>query len=152
MQSPWHCPFMRRSIRNINIPSPPGKPRAFELLKIDLFKFPPPWADIAFKYPSTGFDCQMPLLKIKCFQWSTNVAKIFSKGLDSFLVELVLGFEQIASSAIPRGENLSVIYPLFISYVFDIATDKCFLKYLTITYLTITYLQKQYKAFSAPFT
>ena len=35
---------------------PPGKPRAFELLKIELFKFPPPWAKIAFKYPTLALD------------------------------------------------------------------------------------------------
>ena len=33
--------IMRRSNRNFNIPAP-GKPRAFELLKIGSFKFPPP--------------------------------------------------------------------------------------------------------------
>ena len=49
---------MRRSIRNINIPPPPpGKPRAFELLKIELFKFPPPWAKIAFKYIGLHWIC-----------------------------------------------------------------------------------------------
>ena len=52
--------LMRRSIRNINI-TPPGKPRAFELLKIELFKFPPPWAKIAFKYPTLALD-----LTVKC--------------------------------------------------------------------------------------
>ena len=31
------------------------------------------------------------------------------------------------ASVIPQGENLSVIYPLFISWVFNIATDKCLL-------------------------
>ena len=31
-------------------------PRAFELLKIDLFKFPPPCAKIAFKYPTLVLD------------------------------------------------------------------------------------------------
>ena len=35
---------------------PPGKPRAFELLKIELFKFPPPWTKIAFKYPTLALD------------------------------------------------------------------------------------------------
>ena len=30
------------------------------------------------------------------------------------------------ASVIPRGENLSIIYPLFISCVFNIETDKCF--------------------------
>ena len=56
----FHGVIMRRSIRNINIP-PPGKPRAFELLKIELFKFPPPWAKIAFKYPTLALD-----LTVKC--------------------------------------------------------------------------------------
>ena len=42
-------------------PPPPGKPRAFELLKIELFKFPPPWAKIAFKYPTIALD-----LTVKC--------------------------------------------------------------------------------------
>ena len=51
--------LMRRSIRNINIP-PPGKPRAFEFLKIELFKFPPPWAKIVFKYPTLALDFKCP--------------------------------------------------------------------------------------------
>ena len=42
-------------------PPPPGKPRAFELLKIELFKFRPPWAKIAFKYPTIALD-----LTVKC--------------------------------------------------------------------------------------
>ena len=53
--------LMRRSIQNINIPPPPGKPQAFELLKIELFKFPPPWAKITFKYPTLALD-----LTVKC--------------------------------------------------------------------------------------
>ena len=51
---------MRRSIRNINIP-PRGNARAFELLKIDLFKFPPLWAKTKFKYPTLALD-----LTVKC--------------------------------------------------------------------------------------
>ena len=48
--------LMRRSSRNFNIPPPPGKPRAFELLKIGLFKFPPPWAKMVFKCPTLSSD------------------------------------------------------------------------------------------------
>ena len=47
---------MRRSNRNFNIPPPPGKPRAFELLKIGLFKFPPPRTKMAFKCPTVSSD------------------------------------------------------------------------------------------------
>ena len=52
--------FMRRSTRNFNIP-PPGKPRAFELLKIGSFKFPPPRAKMVFKCPTLSSD-----LSVKC--------------------------------------------------------------------------------------
>ena len=46
-----------RSSRNFNIPAPlPGKPRAFELLKIGLFKFPPPRAEMVFKCPTLSSD------------------------------------------------------------------------------------------------
>ena len=54
---------------------------------------------------------------------------MFSKGLDSFLVELVLGFEQIACKRHPtRWKSIRnlIFCPLFISCVFNIATDKCF--------------------------
>ena len=37
-------------------PLPPGKPRAFELLKIGLFKFPPPRAKMVFKCPTLSSD------------------------------------------------------------------------------------------------
>ena len=40
---------MRRSTRNFN--PLPGKTRAFELLKIGSFKFPPPWAKMVLKCP-----------------------------------------------------------------------------------------------------
>ena len=53
--------FMRRSTRNFNIPPPPGKPRAFELLKIGSFKFPPPMAKMVFKCPTLSSD-----LSVKC--------------------------------------------------------------------------------------
>ena len=42
-------------------PPPGAMPRAFELLKIDLFKFPPPWSKIVFKYPTLALD-----LIVKC--------------------------------------------------------------------------------------
>ena len=56
-------------IRNINIPPPPpplhrAMPRAFELLKIATSGK----NCIQILHPSTGFDGQIPLLKIKCFQ------------------------------------------------------------------------------------
>ena len=47
---------MHRSIRNFNTPPPPGKARAFELLKIGLFKFPPPQAKMVFKCPTLRSD------------------------------------------------------------------------------------------------
>ena len=40
---------------------PPGKPRAFELLKIGSFKFPPPRAQMVFKCPTLSSD-----LSVKC--------------------------------------------------------------------------------------
>ena len=58
--------LMRRSNLNFNTPLPPTfKPRAFELLKIGSFKFPPPRVKIVFKYPilSSHFVCKRPLLK-----------------------------------------------------------------------------------------
>ena len=36
--------------------SPPGKPRAFELLKIGMFKFPSPRAKMVFKCPTLWSD------------------------------------------------------------------------------------------------
>ena len=55
--------IMRRSTRNFNIlpPPPPGKPRAFELLKIGSFKFPPPRDKMVFKCPTLLSD-----LSVKC--------------------------------------------------------------------------------------
>ena len=54
-----HDSLMRRSNRNFNISPtpPPGKPRAFELLKIGSFKFPPPRAKMGVQmpYPIVGF-------------------------------------------------------------------------------------------------
>ena len=47
---------MYRSSRNFNTPPPPGKPRAFELLKIGLFKFPPRRAKMVFKCPTQWSD------------------------------------------------------------------------------------------------
>ena len=79
-------------------PPPPGNNPDIWTFEDWLVQVPTPLVKncIQIPHPSTGFDCQMPLLKIKCFHWSTNVAKIFSKVVDSFLVEIVLGFEQIA--------------------------------------------------------
>ena len=47
-------------------PQPGRKPQAFELLKIESFKFSAPRAKMVFKCPtlSSDFVCQMPLLKI----------------------------------------------------------------------------------------
>ena len=42
-------------------PPSPGKPRAFELLKIGLFKFPPPMAKLVFKCPTLSLN-----LSVKC--------------------------------------------------------------------------------------
>ena len=111
--------LMRRSIRNINIPS--GNAPGIWTFEDWLVQIPAPMVQncIQIPHPSTGFDCQMPLLKINCFHWSTNVAKIFSKAVDSFSVEQVLGLNKSLASVIPRGENL-----LFLTRF--IATDKCF--------------------------
>ena len=59
-------------------PPPPGKPRAFELFKIGLFKFPPPWAKMVFKCPtlSSHFVCQMPLLKNNRRRFLLSVIKL----------------------------------------------------------------------------
>ena len=56
---------MRRSNRNFKTPPPGCKPQAFELLKIESFKFSAPRAKMVFKCPtlSSDFVCQMPLLK-----------------------------------------------------------------------------------------
>ena len=56
---------MSRSNRNFNIPPPGRKPQAFELLKIESFKFSAPRAKMVFKCPtlSSDFVYQMPLLK-----------------------------------------------------------------------------------------
>ena len=51
---------MRRSIRKFNIP-PWATPRAFQLLKIDLFKFPPLGAKKPFK--CSPISTELPLLK-----------------------------------------------------------------------------------------
>ena len=70
---------MRRSNRNFDIPPPPpGKPRAFELLKIGWFKFPPPRAKMVFKCPtlSSDFVCQMLLLKSNCRRFLSSVIKL----------------------------------------------------------------------------
>ena len=103
-------------------PPPPGQTPGIWTFEDWVVQIPAPLGKncVQIPHPGTGFDCQMPLLKIKCFQWSTNVAKIFSKGLDSFLVELVLGFEQIAckchSTRWKFIRNLSVIYQLRFGY------------------------------------
>ena len=57
--------LMRWSNRNFNIPPPGRKPQAFELLKIESFKFWALRAKMVFKCPtlSSDFVCQMPLLK-----------------------------------------------------------------------------------------
>ena len=49
----------------------PAPPRAFELLKIGSFKFPPPLGKncVQMPYTSARFVCQMPLPKNKSFWW-----------------------------------------------------------------------------------
>ena len=44
--------IMYRSIRNFNIPPPPGRRREFELFKIWFFKFPVTWTKNVFKFPT----------------------------------------------------------------------------------------------------
>ena len=41
-------------IKTSTSPPPPGKPRAFELLKTGLFKFPSPRAKMVFKCPTVS--------------------------------------------------------------------------------------------------
>ena len=53
--------IMRRSIRKFNIPPPRANPRAFELLKIGLFKFPPLGAKKPFK--CRPISTELPYLK-----------------------------------------------------------------------------------------
>ena len=104
-------------------------PRTFELLKIDLFKFPTPLGQncVHIPHPRTGFDGQMPLLMIKCFQWWKNVAKIFSRALNSFFGGAGVGFwtnrlqalfheVKIKYSHIPSKTIQSFVSPLPVSY------------------------------------
>ena len=70
----WRNLFMRRSNRNFNPPSPSGKARAFELLKVESFKLPTPRAKMVFKCPTLASDLseKRPLLKsnLRRVTWS----------------------------------------------------------------------------------
>ena len=74
--------FMRRSNRNFNIspplPPPPGKARAFELLKIGSFQIPAPSGQnsVQIPYPIVEFVCQMPLLKNNRCPFLSSVIKL----------------------------------------------------------------------------
>ena len=70
---------MRRSIRKFNIPplgNPP--PRAFELLKIGLFKFPPLGAKSRSNAPP--ITTKIPLLKDK-FRLQSNTLHAFQRDM-----------------------------------------------------------------------
>ena len=54
-------------------PPPPGKPRAFELLKIGLFKFPRPRAKVVFKCPTLSSD-----LLVKSALLNNNLHRLLS--------------------------------------------------------------------------
>ena len=67
--------LMRRSIRKFDIP-PGATPRAFELLKIGLFNFPPLGAKKRFKCPTNS--TELPLLKVK-FRLQSNTLYAFQR-------------------------------------------------------------------------
>ena len=67
---------MRRSIRKFNISLPPGNPRAFELLKIGLFKFPPLGARKLFKCPTNYYWTTSPQDK---FRLQSNTLHAFQR-------------------------------------------------------------------------
>ena len=66
---------MRRSIRKFNI-SPRATPRAFELLKIGLFKFPPLGEKSRSNAPP--INTELPLLKDK-FRLQSNILHAFQR-------------------------------------------------------------------------
>ena len=92
---------MLRSIRKFNIsPPPPGNPRALELLKIGLFKFPPLGAKKPFKCT------ELPLLKDK-FRLQSNTLHVFQRGIcrnDTFKLLLKTLLKELFTN---KGEILS---------------------------------------------
>jgi len=69
---------MRRSIRKFNIPPPPrATPRAFELLKIGLFKFPPSGQKSRSNVPPIS--TELPLLKGKFHLQSNTLITCLSE-------------------------------------------------------------------------
>ena len=96
---------MRRSIRTFNIPPPLGQPpRAFELLKIGLFKFPPLGAKRPFKCPTIS--TELPFLKDKfCLQ--SNTLHAFQREIcrnDTFKLLLKTLLKELFTN---KGEILS---------------------------------------------
>ena len=94
---------MRRSIRKFNIP-PRATPRAFELLKIGLFKFPPLGAKKPFKCPPIR--TELPLLKDK-FRLQSNTLHAFQREMcrnDTFKLLLKTLLKELFTN---RGEILS---------------------------------------------
>ena len=94
---------MRRSIRKFNIPTPRAIPRAFELLKIGLFKFPPLGAKKPFKCPTST---ELPLLKDK-FRLQSNTLHAFQRKIcrnDTFKLLLKTLLKELFTN---KGEVLS---------------------------------------------
>ena len=87
-------------------------PRAFELLKIDLFKLLPPWAKIAFKHPTVFNDQQM-------------LQKYLAKTLIQFWWSWCWVLNKSLASVIPQGKHF-----LFLTRF--VATDKRFLNELFV--------------------
>jgi len=95
---------MRRSIRKFNILPPRATPRAFELLKIGLFKFPPLGAKKPFKCPPIS--TELPLLKDK-FGLQSSTLHAFQReifGNDTFNLLLKTLFKKLFTN---KGQVLS---------------------------------------------
>ena len=77
--------IMHRSTQNFNIPSP-GKPLAFELLKMGLFKFPPPRTKVVFKCPTLSSDLSVCSKLLKTFFVSQSLTNAVSLPLNSSIL------------------------------------------------------------------
>ena len=98
---------MYQSNRSFNI-HPQGNPRAFELLKIGLFKFPPLGAKEMFKCPTNNFGTY-PLLKVK-FHLQSNTIHTFQREMcrdDTFRLLLKTLLKELFTN---KGKILSCKY------------------------------------------